>query len=89
MKKLVEYWLQDVTKEMEEEHTEGTFTQWCIKNGFKKASYACIKKAIEEADKILDNPNASEKQRKMAVKLKKRAILARTFKKIAKKRKNS
>jgi len=89
MNLLVEYWLQDVSKEMEEEKTKGKFTEWCKKNGFKKASYNCIKKAINEADKILQDPNSSEKERKEAILLKKRAILAKTFKKLASKRKKS
>jgi hypothetical protein len=87
MDRLVEYWLQDVSKEMRKKHTVGAFTKWCQEHGFRKASYKCIETAIKMADEILNNPKASEKERKEAILLKKRAVLARTFKKIAAKRK--
>lgn len=54
----------------------GAFTKWCVSSGFKKSSFACIKKALIVADRTNNNL------------LKKRAVLARTFKKWAKNRRN-
>ena len=85
---LLEWWAQDVAKSMKKKGTVGAFTQQCKDMGFQKSSYACIKAAIKKADKVLNDTDASKKDHDDAVLLKKRATLAKTFKKMAKKRKS-
>jgi len=46
-------WAQDISKSMKKKGTVGAFTQQCKDMGFRKASYNCIKAAIEKADKII------------------------------------
>jgi len=87
LKQLNEWWAQDVAKSMKKKGTVGAFTQQCEDMGFRKTSYDCIKTAIEKADKIINNPKASKKDHDEAVLLKKRATLAKTFKKWGKNKK--
>lgn len=84
---LTEWWAQDVSKSMKKKGTVGAFTQQCKDMGFRKSSYECIKAAVKKADKVLNNPDASKKERDEAVLLKKRATLAKTFKGWSKKKK--
>ncbi len=87
LQQLNEWWAQDVAKSMKKKGTVGAFTQQCKDMGFNKSSYACIKAAIKKADKVLNDTDASKKDHDDAVLLKKRATLAKTFKKWGKKKK--
>jgi len=84
---LLEYWVQKLNNDMERKGTKGAFTKQCKDMGFRKASYNCIKASIEKADKILKDPEAKKEEKDEARLLKKRAVLARTFKKMAKNKK--
>ena len=84
---LLEWWATEITKKMKEKGTTGAFTQWCKNNNFKKASYECIKTAIKKADEVLQKFDKNSKEYKEALLLKRRATLAKTFKKWAKQRK--
>lgn len=89
---LNEWWAQDVAKSMKEKGTTGAFTQQCKDMGFKKSSFSCIKYVEDEFEKIKDDfKNGKIKKTvydEWALK-KKRATLAKTFKKWAKNKKKS
>ena len=87
---LLEWWAEDVVKNMEKNNTKGAFTKQCQDMGFKKASYACIQHVNEEYEKIKNAYNAGKIQRSEYddwALLKKRATLAKTFKKWGAKKK--
>lgn len=86
---LLEWWAQDVAKNMKKKGTVGAFTQQCKDMGFNKASYACIKSSIKKADKVMAEKPKGSKEYKDAALLKKRAVLAKTFKGWAKKNKDN
>lgn len=64
-------WMQEVNKQMEEKGTKGAFREYCIRKGYSGVTQACI-----EEGKRSSNPT-----------IRKRAVLAETFKKHSKKRK--
>lgn len=86
---LLEWWAQKVAKDMKKKGTVGSFTQQCKDMGFNKSSYACIKAAIKKADKVMAEKPKGSKEYKEALTLKKRAVLAKTFKGWAKKKKSN
>jgi len=70
-KKKKKRWIQEVTKKMEKKGTKGAFTEWCRRRGYSGVTQACI-----EEGKRSKNPTT-----------RRRAYLAETLRKIAKKRK--
>lgn len=84
---LNEWWAQDVSKSMKRLGTKGKFTEQCKEMGFQKASYSCIKFALDKASKILADAESTEQEKSDARLLIKRATLAKTFKKWAKNKK--
>ena len=90
---LLEWWMQDVSKSMKKKGTVGAFTQQCKDMGFKKASYSCIthvEKEFEKIKKLHADGKINKKEYKEWALKKKRASLAKTFKKIGlKKKKNN
>ena len=89
LQQLNEWWAQDVSKSMKKKGTVGAFTQQCKDMGFQKSSHACIKEAIKKADKIMSEKPKGSKEYKDAALLKKRATLAKTFKKWGAKKKET
>jgi hypothetical protein len=83
---LMEYWILNVERTMKKNGTRGSFTKYCKENGFKKSSYSCIDYAIDSANEMLKKFKKNTKEYKNAILLKRRAVLAKTFKKISKKR---
>lgn len=81
---LQEWWAQDVAKSMKNKGTVGAFTAQCQDMGFKKSSMACISFVEEEYNKAKKAFAAGEMSKEeydeWALK-KKRATLAKTFKK--------
>lgn len=63
-------WIQKVNEQMEKKGTKGAFTEWCKKQGYEGVSQECIEKGKKSR-----NPTT-----------RKRAQLAETFRKIAKKK---
>jgi hypothetical protein len=86
---ICEWWAQDVAKSMKEKGTVGSFTAQCKEMGFKKSSHSCIKYVEQEYEKAkikFKNGNMSKKEYDAWALKKKRATLAKTFKKWAKKK---
>lgn len=87
---LQEWWAQDVAKSMVQKGTTGAFTQQCKDMGYQKASYECIKdveKKFEQAKLDLGSGKISKKEYDDIALMKKRATLAKTFKKWGAKKK--
>ena len=87
---LQEWWAQDVAKSMKKKGTVGAFTAQCQDMGFQKSSGACIKHVEEEYVKAKTDFEAGkitkDEYDEWALK-KKRATLAKTFKKWGAKKK--
>ena len=62
-------WMQKATKAIERHHTKGAFTRWCKEQGFSGVTKRCITMGLASK-----NPT-----------IRKRANLARQFRKAAKK----
>lgn len=87
---ILEWWAQDVAKSMKKKGTVGAFTQQCQDMGFQKSSAACIKHVEEEyvkAQKDFEDGKISKEEYDEWALKKKRAILAKTFKKWGAKKK--
>lgn len=87
---LVEWWAQDVSKAMKKKGTVGAFTQQCKDMGFRKSSLACIKHVEQQYQKAKASYEAgtiSKKEYDEWALKKKRATLAKTFKKWGSKKK--
>lgn len=81
---LFEWWAQDVAKSMKQKGTVGAFTQQCQDMGFNKSSLACIKYVEEQYNKAkaaYESGTISKKEYEEWALKKKRATLAKTFKK--------
>ena len=81
---LIEWWANDVSKSMKKNGTIGSFTQQCKDMGFNKASFACIshvEKEFEKIKKLFANGTINKKDCNEWALKKKRATLAKTFKK--------
>lgn len=87
---LFEWWAQDVAKSMKKKGTVGAFTQQCKDMGFNKSSLACIKhveKEYQKAKKLFADGKMNKKEYEEWALKKKRATLAKTFKKWGSKKK--
>ncbi len=87
---LQEWWAQDVAKSMKKNGTVGAFTQQCKDMGYQKASYECIKNVEKEYAKAkldFEAGKISKKEYDDWALMKKRATLAKTFKKWGAKKK--
>jgi hypothetical protein len=88
---LLEWWAQDVAKNMKKKGTVGAFTQQCQDMGFQKSSYNCIKYVKTEYAKAkvaYEKGEVSKKEYDEWALKNKRATLAKTFKGWAKKKKD-
>jgi len=87
---LVEWWAQDVAKSMKKKGTVGAFTQQCKDMGFRKSSIACIthvEQQFKKAKEAYEAGTISKKEYDEWALKKKRATLAKTFKKWGSKKK--
>ena len=87
---LQEWWAQDVAKSMKQKGTTGAFTQQCKDMGYNKASYECIKHVNQEYEKAkvaFEAGKISKQEYDEWALKKKRATLAKTFKKWGAKKK--